>query len=316
VAHYFADRLVEAIRDRRTPGIVNIDPVLERLPAELHDTATSAGGGKIDRDAAVAAISDYCRRVIHVVAPLVPAVKLNIAYFERYHAPGIRAYRELIHEASQQGLIVIGDVKRGDVGHTAELYARAQLGRSTWADSEDAVGPDAVTISGAFGWDGVRPFVDIAREEGKGLFVLVRTSNESAAAIQDVVMADGRKAHDALASLVDQWSAASGTVGDCGYSSVGAVVATRDRADAARLRAAMPNSIFLVPGYGAQGGTAEDFAPYLDSDGLGALVAAGRSVIYAYQQPSYQSRFGEDWEGSVEQACRDFVADLARVGCE
>ncbi|MFQ5412741.1 MAG: orotidine-5'-phosphate decarboxylase [Phycisphaerae bacterium] len=312
MARCFADRLVEAVRDRRTPGIINMDPVLERLPAELRDAATAEGGEKIDRDAAVEAIQDFCRRVIRVVAPLVPAVKLNIAYFERYHAPGIRAYRELIQEASQQGLIVIGDVKRGDVGHTAELYARAQLGRTAWANSEDTVGPDAVTISGAFGWDGVRPFVEIARDEEKGLFVLVRTSNVSAAEVQDVEMADGRKAHDVLASLVDEWAATSGTVGDCGYSSVGAVVATRDRADAVRLRAVMPKSIFLVPGYGAQGGTAEDFAPYLDSDGLGALVAAGRSVIYAYQQASYQSRFGEDWEGSVEQACRDFVADLAR----
>lgn len=309
----FADRLVEAVRDRKTPGIVNIDPVLERLPAEYRDSILPGDDGRIDRDAAVAAIRDYGRRVIRVVAPLVPAVKINIAYFERFQAAGIRAYRELIREASQTGLIVIGDVKRGDVGHTAELYARAQLGRSAWAGAEDDNGPDAVTLSGFLGWDGVGPFVEVAREEEKGLFVLVRTSNESAATVQDVATADGRKVHEILAALVDRWAEASGTVGACGYSGVGAVVATRDRADAARLRAAMPKSILLVPGYGAQGGAAADFAPYFRADGLGALVAAGRSVIYAYRQKAYRSRFGEDWEGCVEQACRDFVADLGRA---
>jgi len=300
----FADRVTQAVAAKGAPCVVNIDPVSERLPAAFH-SASSAG--------ALDGISAFCSRVLHLVAPIVPIVKINVAYFEPYRAPGIEAYDALVDEAVRLGLLVIGDVKRGDVGHTATLYAQAQMTPNHAAGKTDRASPDAVTINGYFGWDGVKPFVETARDAGKGVFVLVRTSNPSAAEIQDIATLDGRKVHETVAALVAQWAEGAGMTGACGYSSLGAVVATRSRDDATRLRAAMPRSIFLVPGYGTQGGVAEDFAPYFHVGGVGALVAAGRSVIFAHALAAYRERFGDDWEQCVEAACRDFAADIARV---
>jgi len=305
VSQCFADRLTDAVIAKRVPAVVNIDPVADRLPAEF---AASGSSGRPTNPAAMhQCLRDFGREVIDIVAPIVPVVKINIAYFEPYHAAGIEAYDELVGHALRQGLIVIGDVKRGDVGHTAERYARAQLSEQ---ESPTPKGPDAVTVSGYFGWDGVRPFIEVARDEGKGVFVLVRTSNDSAASVQDILTQDGGKVHEVIAALVTRWAEDSGTLGRSGYTSVGAVVATRSAEDAARLRANMPRSIFLVPGYGAQGGKAEDFKPYFKEDGTGAIVAAGRSIIYAHDRAQYREQFGSDWRRCVEQACRDFVADL------
>lgn len=311
MAPNFADRLLGAIAAKRTAVVVAVDPVYSRLPPQI--TEHRALNDENDAEAALDAVLEFCRRTIRVVAPIVPAVKINSAYFERYYAEGMEGYFELLQEASERGLVVIGDVKRGDVGHTAEMYARAHLARPDFIDLEDQVSPDAVTVNGYFGLDGVKPFIDVAHNEGKGVFVVVRTSNESAAQIQDLVTQDGRKVHEVIAAEVAQWAAESETTGQRGYTSIGAVVATRDPEDAARLRAAMPQSILLVPGYGAQGGKAEDFAGYFKSDGTGAIVVAGRSVIYAYEQAAYRDQFAEDWERCIEQACRDVVADLARV---
>jgi len=307
----FADRLLEAVAAKRAPAVVAIDPVYARLPAEIAEHRDL--NDEADAEAALDAILEFCRRVIRIVAPIVPIVKINSAYFERYYAEGIEGYYELVQEASERGLLVIGDVKRGDVGHTAEMYARAHLAQADFVNLESQVAPDAVTVNSYFGLDGVQPFLDIARDEGKGIFVLVRTSNPSAATIQDVATQDGRKLHELIAAQVAQWAAESGTVGEKGYSSIGAVVATRNPLDAARLREAMPQSIFLVPGYGAQGGTAEEFAPYFDASGAGAIIAAGRSVIFAYEQPKYQEQFANQWEQCIEQACKDFAANLGRI---
>lgn len=306
----FADRLVAAVRAKGTCATVNLDPVLASLPKCY--MAAHAAADRFDAAAALDDVRDYCRRVIGLVAAHVPVIKLNIAYFECFGGAGVDMYFGLIAEARKQGLIVIGDVKRGDVGHTATLYALAQLSNVIHVSPQTAA-PDAVTVSGYFGWDGVKPFVDVAKREGRGVFVLVRTSNDSAATVQDVKMADGRPVHDLVAQLVATWNEESETIGEHGFGSVGAVVATRDPRDAAALRHSMPRSIFLVPGYGAQGGRAEDFVPYVNQNGLGALIAAGRSVIFAYGQPSYCERHGDDWEARITQACRDFVADLGRV---
>ncbi|HWL92237.1 MAG TPA: orotidine-5'-phosphate decarboxylase [Phycisphaerae bacterium] len=303
----FSDRLFDAILARNSPTVVNLDPVYSSLPPACQ----SSQGHSTESPSAheLPAIGDYCRRVIEIVAPLVPVLKLNIAYFEVYRGAGVDLYFDLVADARRRGLIVIGDVKRGDVGHTATMYAAAQL-----ADRDSLKCPNAVTISGYFGWDGVKPFVDIARKQHKGVFVLVRTSNESAATVQDVQTTDsGRSVHERIGALVADWAASSGTIGRHGYSAIGAVAATRNAADARRLRELMPHSIFLVPGYGAQGGRAEDFVPYFDGRGLGALVAAGRSVIFAQENPAYRDHFGEDWAACIEHACRDFVGDIARV---
>lgn len=310
VAENFADRFLQAAAARGAPCAVALDPVFTSLPA----AAAQASAESRDARAELDAIVQFSRRVLNVIAPIVPAVKINSAYFERYHADGIAAYDRLVAAASTLGLLVIGDVKRGDVGHTAEKYAAAHLcDAGCSAGSAGALAPDAITISGYFGLDGAAPFMDIARERGKGVFVLVRTSNKSAAAIQDVVTQDGRKVHEIVAAEVAGWAGGESMIGRAGYSCVGAVVATRDSKDAIRLRAAMPKSLFLVPGFGAQGGRAEDFLPYFDASGRGAMIAAGRSVIFAHAEPKYRSQFGNNWERCVEQACRDFAADIRRV---
>lgn len=310
----FAERVIDAVRSKKCCGVINIDPVYSRLPESI--------GPNHDND--VGAIEEFSCGVIDAVADLVPIVKFNIAYFERYGSIGLDGYLRLAEYAHSRGLLVIGDIKRGDVGHTAEQYAMASFSTSPFENDPflfDGVDvssleadklPDAVTINGYFGWDGVKPFVDQMKADGRGIFVLVRTSNESAASVQDLVLEDGRKVHEAVGALVNQWSADTVRAGST-YGSVGAVVATRNPDDAARLRHSMPNTIFLVPGYGAQGGTAEDFRPYLDSQGLGALIAAGRSVIYAHDAPQYKDRNGGAWQNCVRGACRDFAADLARI---
>lgn len=299
---HFADRLLAHGRLRGTPAAVALDPVFSRLPAAVREGV--ARGGEIG------AIEAFCRRVLDLIAPIVPVVKINSAYFECYQSAGIATYYALVHEARNRGLLVIGDVKRGDVGHSAEMYAAAQLSDTYAARCGGGRNPDAVTVSGYLGADGIRPFLDVARAEGKGLFVLVRTSNPSAAVIQDAVLADGRRVHEALARHLAELAEAAGMVGKDGWSCLGAVVATRVASDALRLREAMPRSLFLVPGYGTQGGTAADFAPYFQGDGTGALIAAGRSVIFAYEEPGRRAKHGEDWEAAVAAACREFAEDV------
>lgn len=295
----FSERTIDAVRKARCCGVVNIDPVYDRLPEAVRSR----------HDNPVGAMEDFSSDVVDLVAGVVPFVKFNIAYFERYGRLGLEAYHRLIGHAHSRQLLVIGDVKRGDVGHTAEQYAHANFPAAPIDPSET---PDAITINGYFGWDGVKPFVERMQAGGRGIFVLVRTSNESAASIQDLALSDGRKVHEAVGALVNGWSRET-AAGPDSYGSIGAVVATRDHGDAIRLRQAMPNTIFLVPGYGAQGGTADDFRPYLDSQGQGALIAAGRSVIYAHDNPRYRDRHGSDWSACVAGACRDFAEDLGRI---
>lgn len=201
---HFADRLHTAVAKKKTLAVVAIDPVIEHLPPDFQNSSRSANDPASDAEN-IRGIFAFCRRVIQLVAPIVPVVKLNSAYFECYHAAGIQAYDDLIMEAKRQGLLVIGDIKRGDVGHTAEMYAAAHLGKmSSTKDQNTDVDrfADAVTISGYPGIDGVMPFVRTASQTGRGVFVLVRTSNPSAAAIQDLATIDGSKLHERVAAMV------------------------------------------------------------------------------------------------------------------
>jgi orotidine-5'-phosphate decarboxylase len=315
VAENFADNLLAAIAKKRVPACVGIDPVYSRLPAEINEDPEL--NDESNSEVALDALLEFSRKAIHAVAPYVPAVKLNSAYFERYYSEGVFAYYELVEEAANLGLVVIGDVKRGDVGHTAEMYARCTLGDPDFSDLDDLVAPDAVTVNGYFGIDGVKPFIDVAAKEGKGVFVLVRTTNPSAGAIQDAVLADGTTVYERVGQQVEEWATAEGLVGKKGYSSVGAVVAAKGREQTMKLRAMMPHCLFMVPGWGAQGALPEDVAACFKSDGTGALVCASRSVIYAYDQEvagmKYIEMYPSDWAKCIEQACKDFVADLAKV---
>lgn len=302
MAEHFADRLTRAIRARGVPAVVGLDPVLERLPAALrpHDDGI---------DAAVQAVESFCQTVLDVVTPLVPAVKINSAFFEALYDRGVAAYYRLIRAAHARGLIVIGDIKRGDIGSTARQYARGHLAPPTFADIDPADIPDAVTLAGYLGENAVRPFIDEAREHGRGVYVLVRPSDPGADAVHE--FGRPQRFYEHLAGLVHTWGEQPDLIGECGLSCVGAVVAPKDADSTAALRAALPHTPFLVPGYGAQGATAAACRPCFRPTGDGALVNASRSIIYAYERPEYAQRFGDDWAACIRQACEDFSAKLS-----
>ena len=304
MSSHYADKLEAAIRDRGTPAVVGLDPVMERLPASLSPSQDAL-------DAAVAAVEAFCRGVIDVVAPIVPAVKPNIAFFEALHAPGLAAFARVVAHAHARGLLVIGDIKRGDIGSTAKLYAEGHLAKPRFADVDPAGVPDAVTLAGYLGENAIRPFIDVAREQGKGLYVLVRPSEPKADEVHE--FGDGRRFYEHMAALVRSWGAADDLIGTSGLSCVGAVVAAKDAASTAALRAALPQTPFLVPGYGAQGGTAEDCRPCFRTDGTGAVINASRSVIYAFRKPELAATHGDNWQACVADACRVFAADVGRL---
>ena len=294
---HFADRLTAAIREKDAPVCVGLDPLIERLPGAVREA---------HRDEPWTAILVYGREVIRAVAPFAAAIKINIAFFERYRAEGIRVYHQLVGEAREAGLLVIGDVKRADIGHSSTQYAVAHLGDA------GAVMPDAVTVNPYFGYDAIGPFVDAARNTGRGLFVLVQTSNESASQVQGLTLADGSTVCQNVAQLVQSWAGAAGLVGTCGYSCVGAVVSPRDLESTERIRALMPSCLFLVPGFGAQGRTANEVVKCFKPDGTGAIVTASRSVIYAYEDAKYRAT-AYNWQRCIAEACREFVAAVREV---
>jgi len=299
VSSHFADRLFEAIAEKGSPVCVGLDPVYAKLPEDLRSPAATL-------EDEVTAIGAFCEQVIDLVAPHVPAVKPQIAYFERYGSPGLALYYQVVALAQDAGLVVIGDVKRGDIGSTAEAYADAHLGTLASEDEIWTWAPDAVTVNGYFGADGIEPFVQACRTNGAGLFVLVRTSNPGGAAVQDFADADGKTFFMHMAEQVAALGDADGLVGDSGYSCVGAVVGATYPREARLLREIMPRQIFLVPGYGAQGATAADCAAAFDADGRGAIVNASRSVLYAFaKQPNVP------WTKAVKQAAKHFAGDIA-----
>ena len=279
----FADRLLDAIAAKGSPVCVGIDPDLGKLPPEL--------SGK---DAA--RVETFCLKVIDAVAETVPTVKPQIAYFERLGAAGVEVFWRVVSAATDAGLIVIADAKRGDIGSTAGEYAAAFFGCDTPVD--------ALTVNSYFGIDGLQPFMDFA-DAGRGLFALVRTSNPSARQIQDFTDADGKTVFEHVAECVA--SAGAGLVGESGYSAVGAVVGATYPDEARRLRELMPQQIFLVPGYGAQGGTAADAVAGVSADGRGILVNASRSVLYAF---AADDRAAENWTAAVADAAKAFADDI------
>ena len=211
---HFGDRLCEAVKSKNTPLIVGLDPVYNRLPAAIREHRDM--NDENDLDASVDAIFSFSTKVLRTVAPLVAAVKINIAYFEKYLWEGLEAYYSLITEADELGLEVIGDVKRGDIGHTAECYALGHLKNPEFAELEDILTPDAITINGFAGADGILPFAELADKQGKGVFVWVRASNPSAAALQDFADASGTKMYEKLAQIVAQIAGDSGRIGAVG----------------------------------------------------------------------------------------------------
>lgn len=308
---HFGDRLCEAVRKKKTSLIVGLDPVYNRLPMAIRSHRQM--NDKLDLASAVDAVFDFCTRTLRLIAPLVPAVKINIAYFEKYLWEGLETYYSLITEADELGLEVIGDVKRGDVGHTASAYAEAHLKNPDFAGTEEIITPDAITINGFAGRDGILPFAEMADEQGKGVFVWVRASNPSAAHLQDFADADGRKMYEKLAELVAEIANQPERIGKSGYSNVGMVMATGSPESDIEIRKKFEHIWFLVPGYGSQGAAAEDCVRLYKPDGTGALINASRSIIYAYEQPKYAERYGDNWKKCIEQAVVDAKVELANA---
>lgn len=301
---HFADNLLDRIQAKGAPVCVGIDPVYHRLPQQFRTPQAAAADPRTELDAVTA----FASRVIEVVASHVPCVKIQSACFERYHGEGVERYHALVHEAQARGLLVIGDVKRGDIGPSAAHYAAAGLTDPPDTPENPAASPDAITISSYFGEDGLRPFLDAAAREGKGLFALVRTSNPGADAIQATRLEDGRTFAQRVAELVDGFGGAPRYLGQSGYSLLGAVVGATRPHEAAELRRLMPRQLFLVPGFGAQGGEARDVRACFHEDGTGGVVTSSRSIIYAWEHAETR-----DWAAAVEQAALTMKDSVVRV---
>jgi len=296
---HFADRLVDAVRRTGTPVLVGLDPRYELIPRGLQ-----TGDANGPREKAQAFVA-FCRGVIDVVADLVPAVKPQAAFFEQLGPAGMAALAEVINYARAKNLLVIVDGKRNDIGSTATAYADGYLGDAT----NSAWGADALTVSPYLGDDSLTPFIDTAGRRGGGIFVLVKTSNPGGKTFQDLV-ADGRPVYRHVAEHVERYAA--DTAGRYGYGLVGAVVGATYPDQAVELRAGMPHTWFLVPGFGRQGGTARDVAGAFAKDGLGAIVNNSRGIIFAHARREYATRYGDArWQGAVEAATREMIAQLA-----
>jgi orotidine-5'-phosphate decarboxylase len=305
---HFADRLCAAIERTGSPVVVGLDPCLDSLPEPLL-AACRREYGPTPR-AAAEALWQFNREIIDAVHDLIPAVKPQLAFYERYGVAGLQAFARTVHHARQAGLLVIADAKRNDIGSTAAAYADAFLGtpRGFTQPLLSDFAADALTVNAYLGSDGIRPFVECACRHGKGLFVLVKTSNASSGELQDLPV-DGRPLYEHLGVLVEAWG--ENHRGVCGYSAVGAVVGATYPAQGKRLRALMPHTLFLVPGYGAQGATAADVVGCFDARGQGALVNAARSIIFAYRTAPYAAQYGQEAYGAAARAAtQQMIRDI------
>lgn len=302
----FADKLNAAIQAKNSVVCVGLDPRLEQIPEAILKRAQEKHADPFE--AAANAFLEFNKGIIDAIQDMVPAVKPQIAFYEQYGFHGMWAFEETCKYAKKKGLLVLADAKRGDIGSTAEAYAHAFLGEVE-AFGELLPAPiqaDALTVNAYLGFDGIRPFLKVAETQGKGIFVLVKTSNPSSGDLQDRVTADeGISIAQLMAHFVEAWG--NDCIGESGYSCVGAVVGATFPKEAAKLRKLMPESIFLVPGYGAQGGDAEDVKACFNSDGLGALVNSSRGVIFAYQKQ------GGDYKEAARNAVIEMNADLNAV---
>lgn len=301
-------RLHQAIQTKKTAALVGLDPRYENLPEAIKQSAKDHGGDRLELYAY--AFERFCCEVIDVVAEMVPAVKPQAAFFEELGPAGCQALANVMMYARRAGLIVICDAKRGDIGSTAQAYASAYLA----GENEHAApwASDALTINPYLGVDTLQPFVDLAVKRDAGLYVLVRTSNPGAATFQDRAQ-DGTKLYEAVADAVEAFNLQTMRSGD-EYGSIGAVVGATYPEELAILRKRMPHTPLLIPGFGSQGGTADDVKPAFDAHGLGAVVNNSRGINFAYEKEPYKSQFGQlDWQAAVETATKDMIGLLAQV---
>lgn len=300
------DELVKKIQEKDAPVVVGLDPMLSYVPGQITQAAFAEHGETLE--GAAEAIWQYNKGIVDAVYDLIPAVKPQLAMYEQFGVPGMQAFQKTVQYCKEKGLVVIGDAKRGDIGSTSAAYATAHLGKVTvGSQTYAAFDEDFVTVNPYLGSDGVKPFLKVCQEENRGIFLLVKTSNPSSGEFQDRLI-DGRPLYEWVAEKVNEWGAEC--MGSYGYSAVGCVVGATYPEMGKTLRKVMPKAYILVPGYGAQGGTAADLAPYFNEDGLGAIVSSSRGIICAYQQEKYAKYGAENYAEASRQAVIDMIQDI------
>ena len=279
----FSDELIRKIAEMENPTVLGLDPKLDYIPDFIKEHAEQIFPEEPTK-ATAKAIWLFNKAIIDATCDIIPAIKVQYAYYEMYGIEALKTMLLTIRYAQKKGMLVISDAKRNDIGSTATAYAEAILGNTDLllGENMEMTGSDAVTVNPYLGIDGVKPFIDVAKRDGKGVFVLVRTSNPSAGDFQDLEIADGRMVYEVVASKVNEWG--EGLVGEEGFSSVGAVVGATWPEQAVQLRRAMPKAIILVPGYGAQGATADEAVASFTADGKGSIVNASRSIMTAWHK--------------------------------
>ena len=293
------DQLIEKIIAMQNPTCVGLDTQLDYLPAEMREGVETC-------EQAADAILAFNKKIVDSVCEIVPAVKVQIAYYEQYGAAGVAAFLATVAYAKEKGLFVIADCKRNDIGSTAARYSAAYLGETALGDKTLRVaGCDFLTVNAYLGTDGVAPFLDDCKKFDTGLFILVKTSNSSSGELQDLKLADGRTVYECMGDMVEGWGAEF--VGKYGYSAIGAVVGATHPAEAKILRDRLAHTFFLVPGYGAQGGNAEMLKNCFDKNGLGGIVNNSRGILCAYKKN------GGTYYEAARAACMAMQKDLVSV---
>ncbi len=301
-------KLISNIQKTGAPIVVGLDPMLAYVPEWIQKAAFAEYGETLE--GAAEAIWQFNKGIVDAVYDLIPCVKPQIAMYEQFGIPGLIAYKKTVDYCHDKGLLVMGDIKRGDIGSTSAAYAVGHLG--TVSVGENSYAPfdeDFATVNPYLGTDGVKPFIDVCNKNDKGIFVLVKTSNPSSGEFQDKQV-DGKPLYELVGEMVHKWGLDSM---DGAYSNVGAVVGATYPEMGKVLRDIMPNAYILVPGYGAQGGKAADLAPYFNKDGLGAIVNSSRGIIAAYKQEKYAVYGAENYADASRAAVVDMIADIGSV---
>lgn len=299
------NRLVENIKKTGAPIVVGLDPMLNYIPKQVQEKAFEEFGETLE--GAAEAVWQFNKEIVDKTCDLIPAVKPQIAMYEQFGLPGLAAFKKTVDYCQEKGLVVIGDIKRGDIGSTSAAYAAGHIGKvQVGSRSYVPFGEDFITVNPYLGSDGVNPFLKVCKEEKKGMFILVKTSNPSSGEFQDRLI-DGRPLYELVGEKVAAWGEEA--MGDT-YSYVGAVVGATYPEMGKALRKIMPKAYILVPGYGAQGGKGKDLVHFFNEDGLGAIVNSSRGIIAAYRQEKYAD-FGEEHFGdAAREAVRDMVSDI------
>ena len=302
------NKLISNIRKTNAPIVVGLDPMLNYIPEHIQKKAFAEFGETLE--GAAEAIWQYNKGIVDATCDLIPAVKPQIAMYEQFGIPGLIAYKKTVEYCKSKDLVVIGDIKRGDIGSTSAAYAVGHLGQVQVGSKKYAgFDEDFATVNPYLGSDGVKPFMDVCKEEKKGIFVLVKTSNPSSGEFQDRVI-DGRPLYELVGEKVAQWG--DELMGD-GYSYVGAVVGATYPEMGKVLRKIMPKTFILVPGYGAQGGKGADLVHFFNEDGLGAIVNSSRGIIAAYKQEKYKEFGAENYADASRAAVKDMIADIGAL---